>query len=192
MNDQRMLLLLTGVVLMFTACRVNQTKETKLPDVDVSVEEGQLPAFNVNWADVDVGTKIDTVKIPKIKVVMEEEEIEVPYVDVNMPDESDKEELTLTVEAEVEETGHDLEIIEVYATGRRLYVISELEPNDEDLQDERMRVADRIILNAPDLDVKHYIIGKRPTGDFNKQYSYIASRSDISDKLKDGKSIYTK
>jgi hypothetical protein len=46
-----------------------------------------------------------------------------------------------------------------------------------------MRVSDQIVLNAPDLDVKHYIIGEKLRGDFNNQYIYISSKSEIADKL---------
>lgn len=177
-----------------TSCDVDQTRETKLPDVDVDVdtEAGQLPKFDVDWADVNVGTKTKTIKVPKVVVVMEEEEIEVPYIDVDMPDDKDREEHDIVVEAEVSGKAHDLEIQEVYATGKRLYIISKLEATDQDLGEERMRVSDRLVLNAPDLDVKHYIIGDRPSGSFNKQYTYVANRSAINNKLKNGKKIYSK
>lgn len=51
------------------ACDVDQTKEAELPEVDV--KGGQAPEFDVETADVDVGTK--------------KTEIEVPDVDVKMP-----------------------------------------------------------------------------------------------------------
>jgi len=55
------------------ACDVDQTKEGELPNVEV--EGGQVPEFDVETADVDVGTKTTTV--------------EVPDVDVNMPDDAE-------------------------------------------------------------------------------------------------------
>lgn len=186
------LLLLTGLY----SCSVDQTKETKLPDVDVDVdvdvEEGQLPSFDVDWADVNVGTKTQIVKVPKVRVILEEEEIEVPYIDVDMPESGEKEELTLAVEADIAGETHDLEIVKVYASGKRLYVISELKPTGQDLQDERMRISDRLIINAPDLDVKHYIVGKRPSGSFNNQYSYVDNMNALASKLTGGKVIYQK
>ncbi|NNC82887.1 MAG: hypothetical protein HKN79_04855, partial [Flavobacteriales bacterium] len=70
-------------IFAFASCDVDQTRETRLPDVDVDVdadlEEGQLPAFDVDWADIDVGTRSETFKIPKVVVVMEEEELDIPY-----------------------------------------------------------------------------------------------------------------
>lgn len=57
---------------------VDQTKEARLPDVDVSVEEGQMPAFDVDVADVEVGTKKTTVKAPTVDVETKTIEVEVP------------------------------------------------------------------------------------------------------------------
>lgn len=178
---------------LLVACDVDQTQEAKLPEVDVDVDTkaGQMPEFDVDWANVDVGTRTKTISIPKLVVVMEEEEVEVPYVDVDMPDENgEKEEHTLLVEAEVTNTAHTLDIDEVYATGKRLYVIATLESTDEEIGKQKMRVSDRIVLNAPDLDVKYYIIGNKPAGDHNNQYTYISSRSQIASKLNKGKKIY--
>ena len=177
---------------LLVACDVDQTQEARLPDVDVDVDAtaGQLPEFDVDWADVNVGTRTTTIKVPKVVVVMEEEEVEVPYVDVDMPNDDEKEEKTLVVEAEVRNNAHDLEIAEVYATGKRLYVISRLEATDQEIGDQTMRVSDRLVLNAPDLDVKHYIIGKKPSGDHNNQYTYITDISQISNKISKGKKIY--
>lgn len=95
-----------------TGCSVEQTKDAKLPDVDVKadagnvpeyevvktedgempsvdadVQAGQMPSYDVDTAEVEVSTEEETVKVPKAKVVVEEETVEVPDVDVKMPDE---------------------------------------------------------------------------------------------------------
>ena len=59
------------------ACRVQQTEEGEMPDVDVQTEGGNLPEYDVDAADVDVTTEERTVKVPD--------------VDVNMPEENDNE-----------------------------------------------------------------------------------------------------
>lgn len=59
---------------------INQTKETKLPEV--SVQGGQAPAFDVDTAKVDVGTKNTDVTVPKVEVGTTKAEIKVPTVDV--------------------------------------------------------------------------------------------------------------
>lgn len=77
------------------SCTVEHTEESELPDVNVEVESGNLPAYDVDVADVDVKTQKKTVSVPK--VVMEEKVIEVPTVDVNMPnDEDDNEDMKKT------------------------------------------------------------------------------------------------
>lgn len=62
---------------------IDQTKETKLPEV--AVEGGQAPAFDVDTAKVDVGTRSTDVKVPTVDVDVgtTKEEIKVPTVDVD-------------------------------------------------------------------------------------------------------------
>ncbi len=60
---------------VFAGCTVDKTQEGNIPDVDITTEgETQLPKYEVNAADIDVGTTSKT--------------ITVPTVDVNMPPES--------------------------------------------------------------------------------------------------------
>ena len=54
---------------------INKTEEGEMPDVDV--EGGNLPKYDVEGPDVDIGT---TTK-----------EVEVPTVDIDMPDDDDDE-----------------------------------------------------------------------------------------------------
>lgn len=69
---------LATATLGLAACDVDQTEEGSMPDVDV--EGGNLPEFDVEGPDVDIGT--------------EETTIEVPTVDVDMPDDADGEPVT--------------------------------------------------------------------------------------------------
>lgn len=59
---------------------IDQTKETKLPEV--AVEGGQAPAFDVKTADVDVGTTNTSVEVPTVDVGTTREKVELPTVDV--------------------------------------------------------------------------------------------------------------
>jgi hypothetical protein len=97
--------------IFMSGCSVEQTREAKIPDIDVSADAGQLPkyevtktqdgemptvdvdskggqlpAFDIDVADVDVSAEKKTVDVPKPIVVVEEESVEVPDVDVEMPD----------------------------------------------------------------------------------------------------------
>lgn len=58
---------------------IDQTREARLPDVDVSVKGGQAPEFDVKTGEVEVGTTEKEVLVPK--VVMEKETVTVPTVD---------------------------------------------------------------------------------------------------------------
>ena len=50
------------------ACDVDQTKEGEMPDVDVSANGGQMPEFDVDAAEVKVGTENKTVEVPTVEV----------------------------------------------------------------------------------------------------------------------------
>ena len=56
--------------LALAACDVDQTQEGELPDVEVSAKGGQLPAYDVETAEVDVKTETVPVEVPKIEVEM--------------------------------------------------------------------------------------------------------------------------
>ena len=59
---------------------IDQTRETKLPKV--AVEGGQAPAFDVDTAKVDVGTKKEDITVPKVEVGTTKTDITVPTVDI--------------------------------------------------------------------------------------------------------------
>ncbi|API60722.1 hypothetical protein BSL82_16675 [Tardibacter chloracetimidivorans] len=67
-------------VFAFGLVDIDQTRETALPEV--KTEGGQMPAFDVDTADVDVGTTTETVELPKVDVDTTKEEVKVPTVDV--------------------------------------------------------------------------------------------------------------
>lgn len=180
-----------SLVALVASCNIQKEESGEMPEVDIETEGGELPEYDVNWADVDVGTNTRTVEVPKVIVVMEEEEVEVPYITMDIPDEEETER-SLVVEAEVSDKEHDIEIQEIRASDRRLYVISELEELDTDLGDQTVRVQDQVDINAPDLDVKHIIIGKKADRVFNNSYTYVDSRNDFSEEVKEAQVIYTR
>ncbi|WP_298845245.1 hypothetical protein [uncultured Roseobacter sp.] len=47
---------------------IDQTEEAALPDVDVSVEGGNLPEFDVETGDIDVGTTTIETTVPTIDI----------------------------------------------------------------------------------------------------------------------------
>ncbi len=112
-NTFKLLILSSGMLVSATACDVKQTKETKLPSVDVDVKDsgqipkydvvetqegrlpdvdvdaksGQMPEFEVETADIEVGTTKAKVKVPDVDIDTKEVEVEVPDVDIEMPGE---------------------------------------------------------------------------------------------------------
>lgn len=53
---------------------VEQTEEARLPDVDVTVEGGNVPEFDAEVGDIDVGSEEVTVEVPTIDIESPEEE----------------------------------------------------------------------------------------------------------------------
>jgi hypothetical protein len=92
--------LLPVAALALTGCEIEQEEQGELPDTDVSYQEGELPEYEVEQTqegempDVDVDTEGGNlpeydVEGPDVDVGTEEKTIEVPDVDVTMPDEQE-------------------------------------------------------------------------------------------------------
>lgn len=67
-----LVLVVAAALYAFGVIDVRQTREAKLPEV--KAEGGQLPAFDVDAPDVDVGTRNETVKVPEISVGREKDD----------------------------------------------------------------------------------------------------------------------
>ena len=72
------------VAVASTGCSVKQTEEAKLPDVQVTTKEGQLPKYDVDVADVDVRTETKEVEVPDVDVTTQKKTVEVEVPDVNV------------------------------------------------------------------------------------------------------------
>ncbi|SMF61818.1 hypothetical protein [Allosphingosinicella indica] len=59
---------------------VDQTREAKLPDVEVQAQGGQLPAYDVDSKEVVVGTTTANIEVPKVET--KTEQVQVPVVGV--------------------------------------------------------------------------------------------------------------
>lgn len=53
---------------------IDQTEEARLPDVDVSVEGGQMPEFDAEVGDIETGSKDVTVTVPTVDIQSPEED----------------------------------------------------------------------------------------------------------------------
>lgn len=72
-------------VFAFYMVDIDQTQEGSMPDVNVSVEGGQLPKFDAEVGEVAVGEKDVTVDVPKVEVTTEKETVSVPTLSVTPP-----------------------------------------------------------------------------------------------------------
>jgi hypothetical protein len=174
------------------ACSVEQTREPAAPDVDVAVDPGRWPRYDVKWADVDVGTTERTITVPVIRVVEETREVTVPYIDIDPPGETDREERTISMDLNVPHAGYELVISEVRAAEDDLWVISTLVETEGAAAQVVTRVEDRVVVNAPeDLDVRKVVIGERPPGVYNQQYQFFESMAALAEVLPDeARAIY--
>ncbi|WP_414621339.1 hypothetical protein [Calothrix sp. CCY 0018] len=195
MRSQRLILQkvlplsLMMLVVPLTSCQVEKEQAARLPEVNI--EPGRLPEYDIEGPDVKVGVTKRTVTVPKVIVVQEQETVEVPYIDVNLPG-AERKERTITTEIEAPSAGYNLEIQDVYAVNNELWVVSQLEEENPNAPKTTVRVSDRIVINAPDIPVRQYIIGNRPNGSFNEQYTFINNREDITSQLASGKQLYSK
>ena len=83
------LLLVACLALAAFGCSVEQTREGEMPDVDVEVEEGQLPRYDVDGPDIDVDIEEREIKVPDVDVDIERRTVPVPDVDVELPSDRD-------------------------------------------------------------------------------------------------------
>jgi hypothetical protein len=184
--------LLSAAVLVIVAaatgaCDVERTSEAAAPDVDVQVDPGRWPRYEVRWADVDVGTTERTVTVPVIRVVEEERQVTVPYIDINPPGAGEREERTISMDVNVPHAGYELVITEVRAAEDDLWVIARLTESSGAAAQVMTRVEDRVVVNVPeDLDVRKVVVGERPPGVYNQQYRFIDSMAALQEELPDG------
>ena len=68
MSKSRKVLALSSFCLAMAGCQVNKTQQGKLPKVEMKTSEGQLPAYNIQGPDVQVGSKTKTFKVPTVHV----------------------------------------------------------------------------------------------------------------------------
>lgn len=206
-----LILLCTAALTGLVACDIEQTEEGampdvdvaggKMPDVDIDVEAGRLPdvdvtagkmpKWDVDWADVNVGTTEETVTVPKLRVVMEEETVTVPVIDVDMPDDDDdaaRVRRTIRAAVQVPGDGYDVQIRKIYVHDDELVVVSQL--TGRGATGDRQIVSDNVVINAPDMDVRHVVIGARPAGAYNEQHRFVDTEADLDIDMDDARLIY--
>jgi hypothetical protein len=182
LDEIRGTLLAVSVALAAAGCQVEQQQPAEPPDIDVDVDPGRWPEYDVDWADVDVGTEERTVTIPTIQIQEETREVNVPYIRVNPPGGGEIEERTVSLEVDVPHPGYHLQIVEVRAADDDLWVIGELREADTAAEPGRVRATDQVVIEAPeDLDVRRVVIGEPAAGTSRTDVRFIESRAALMD-----------
>lgn len=181
-------------VFTVAGCEAEQTEPAKAPDVDVRVEPGEWPEYDVKWADVQVGTREETVTVPVVRVEEETRQVSVPYIDINPPGARDREERTIQIELDAPHAGHQLQIVEVRAAEDDLWVVAMLRDTGTSTEPGATRLSDQVVLNAPaDLDVRKVIVGERPEGHYNRQHRFVDSMDALNQLIpQGGRVLYTR
>lgn len=181
-------------VLVALGCTVEQEQPAEAPDVSVDVDPGRWPEFDVDWADVNVGTTERTVTVPVVRVEKETRQITVPYIDIAPAGADTREERTISLAVDVPTAGWNLHIEEIRAAEDNLWVIGRLEAPAPGAATAQMvsRVSDHVVINAPeDLDVRTIIVGARPDGVYNQQHRFVDSTSALANVVPGGaRTIY--
>ncbi|GAC1578462.1 MAG: hypothetical protein NVS3B5_11120 [Sphingomicrobium sp.] len=68
MRKASTILALGSIVVSLGGCEVKKTQQGKMPKVEMKTSGGQLPAYNVQGPDVQVGSKTETFKVPTVHV----------------------------------------------------------------------------------------------------------------------------
>ena len=96
------------------------------------------------------------------------------------------------VELQVPDTTWTIQIGEVYEIGNELWVISHLSQETDVVGAQVISaVTDSLELDAPDLPVKYFVVGKNWHWDSGEPYIYISSINDIESDLNAGRILYT-
>jgi hypothetical protein len=151
------------------------------------VDPGRWPDYNVNWADVDVGTEQRTITVPVVSVQQKPKEVTVPFIRITPPGGGQAEERTVSVGVDVPTAGYALQIAEVRASRDDLWVIAELRQTDGPAAQALTRVEDQVVVQAPeDLDIRKVIVGQRPSGVSNHEFRFLDSMSAVDQQLPNG------
>ena len=68
MKNSTTLALVAMLGVAVAGCQVNKTQDGKLPEVQVKTTGAQLPEYNIQGPNVEVGSKTETIKVPTVKV----------------------------------------------------------------------------------------------------------------------------
>ena len=160
--------------LAMIGCAADRMQEPRGPEVDA--EAGRWPQYEVNWADIDVGTSERTITVPVLRVEKKTRQVTVPFIDINPPGARGRAERVISIDVTVPHAGYELQITEIRASGDDLWVIGRLREIGPPAAHVVTRLSDQAAVNAPDdLDIRRVVIGERPDGIDNQQLRFVES-----------------
>lgn len=74
-----------ALALTLAGCKVEQTEPGRAPDVDIQVDPGKMPEFDVKTPEVDVKKTTASITVPDVDISTQKKEITIPEVEVNPP-----------------------------------------------------------------------------------------------------------
>lgn len=86
MNTRFPIAALALATISLAACDVQQTEEGELPDVDVAVDAGNLPEYEVDAPELTVGTTETEVEVPEVDVTTDTKTVDVPVIGIEPGD----------------------------------------------------------------------------------------------------------
>lgn len=162
--------------LALIGCAGDRTQEARAPEVDVDVESGRWPQYEVNWADVEVGTSERTITVPVLRVEKDARQVTVPFIDINPRGARGRAEQVISIDVNVPHAGYELQIAEIRASGDDLWVIGRLRETGPPTVKVMTRLSDQVAVNVPeDLDIRRMVVGERPDGIDNQQLRFVES-----------------
>ncbi len=96
----------------------------------------------------------------------------------------------ISIQMEAPDGGWSISIVEAYRVGDEIWVISELSRASGMAVQAITSVSDRIRLEAPDLPVRHFVIGKTWGWTGEEAVTYIEDLSEVADRLERGTLLY--
>jgi hypothetical protein len=96
----------------------------------------------------------------------------------------------ISIQMETPDGGWSISIVEAYRVGDEIWVISELSRASGMAVQAITSVSDRIRLEAPDLPVRHFVIGKTWGWTGEEAVTYIEDLSEVADRLERGTLLY--
>jgi hypothetical protein len=64
---------------------IDTVEEARLPDVELSVEGGNLPEYDAQVGSISVDTETEQVTVPDVEITTQEMDVEVPKLRINPP-----------------------------------------------------------------------------------------------------------